>query len=379
MPSQSDLGAPTVVLLQTYLRPCRVPLLEGLARQSRINLNLVQSGATLQRRHWGPPSKLDGVEVHQISNLEIPVSYEKSFFIPRNLQRTLNEIDPDVVIGSFDPASLIASAWSRRNGRRFIIWSEETPTAFNTAGRKQARRLRRWARRLQFSRASACIVPGQQSHEHISSFGYRGPIFFAPNSIENEAEFAQIGQVRSEYPSSLDDGLRILFSGSLVARKGIDVLVENWEYLTEASPRPVFLEVAGTGPLKDKLQNTSHPGVLFRGHLSGAEYLDAFRRAHAFILPSRFDCNPLVVIEALWAGLPLIVSEGVGSWPEAVGENGVVLDFEDLGSLRGALLTLSEKTPEEIQAASLESAARAQGFSVARAIDGFREAVEHVL
>ena len=50
-----------------------------------------------------------------------------------------------------------------------------------------------------------------------------------------------------------------------------------------------------------------------------------------FILPSLSDPNPLTCIEALWSGLPLLVSTHVGNYPEVVQEglNGYVFDYSN--------------------------------------------------
>ena len=53
---------------------------------------------------------------------------------------------------------------------------------------------------------------------------------------------------------------------------------------------------------------------------------DLFRRADVFVLPSRGDCTPLAVAEALACGLP-VVATPVGGMPELVrhGENGLLV------------------------------------------------------
>ena len=46
-------------------------------------------------------------------------------------------------------------------------------------------------------------------------------------------------------------------------------------------------------------------------------------------MPSLSNPNPLTCIEALWCGLPLLVSTHVGNYPEVIriGKNGFVFDY----------------------------------------------------
>lgn len=56
-----------------------------------------------------------------------------------------------------------------------------------------------------------------------------------------------------------------------------------------------------------------------------------YAMSDVFLLPSLSDPNPLSCIEALWAGLPMLISCHCGNYPEVVrlGENGYVFDYDD--------------------------------------------------
>lgn len=56
-----------------------------------------------------------------------------------------------------------------------------------------------------------------------------------------------------------------------------------------------------------------------------------FKIADIFVLGSMSDANPLTSIEALWMKKPLILSENVGNYPEAVqlGLNGEVFSYSN--------------------------------------------------
>ena len=62
------------------------------------------------------------------------------------------------------------------------------------------------------------------------------------------------------------------------------------------------------------------------GYKEQEEIIKLYALADCFLLPSISDPNPLTVIEALWSGLPLLLSSNVGNYPETIkiGENGFV-------------------------------------------------------
>ena len=70
--------------------------------------------------------------------------------------------------------------------------------------------------------------------------------------------------------------------------------------------------------------------------------LRLFAQADLFVFPTRGDCLPLAVMEALASGLP-VVTTTVGALPEAVthGETGWIVPPDDAGALAEALATLA--------------------------------------
>jgi glycosyltransferase involved in cell wall biosynthesis len=78
--------------------------------------------------------------------------------------------------------------------------------------------------------------------------------------------------------------------------------------------------------------------VRFAGILIGRAKLEALRSADAFVLPSYTEGLPNAMIEAMAAGLPVVVS-AVGSVPDVVvhGVNGLLVSPRDGVSLEGAM------------------------------------------
>jgi glycosyltransferase involved in cell wall biosynthesis len=107
-----------------------------------------------------------------------------------------------------------------------------------------------------------------------------------------------------------------LFVGRLVEQKGVDILLAAWAALE--SPRP-YLVIVGDGPLRGNLEEKAtalslNDCVRFMGAVEDAG--SCYRCADALVMPSRFEGMPLVLLEAMSAGLP-IVATAVGGIAEA--------------------------------------------------------------
>ncbi|HZU35554.1 MAG TPA: glycosyltransferase family 4 protein [Gemmataceae bacterium] len=111
----------------------------------------------------------------------------------------------------------------------------------------------------------------------------------------------------------------ILFIGNLVQVKGLDVLLRAYAQLAE-SRRPFVAALIGGGPLNTPLQKlTANLGlsgrVRFLGPRPHDELPDWYRAANVFVLPSRSEGIPVVLLEAAACGTPFVASR-VGGIPE---------------------------------------------------------------
>lgn len=142
-----------------------------------------------------------------------------------------------------------------------------------------------------------------------------------PNGYESRDIGPASGRPRSEY---------LLFVGSLLPVKNPDMLLRA--YARVAPSTPLDLAIAGEGPMAPALRRlASELGIAHRvrflGRLSHDKVGDAMRRAHALVLPSSHEGMPIVVIEALASGTPVVAS-AVGGIPELVRDDGLGLLVE---------------------------------------------------
>lgn len=164
--------------------------------------------------------------------------------------------------------------------------------------------------------ASAVHCATNQEMIALRSFKVRSPAFVVPNGVDfvghtelksSKAIFA------NKYPELAGKKL-ILYMGRIAAIKGIDRLIEAFQYVHNEMPQ-VHLVIAGPdneGYARQVrqwlLQRNLIDSVTFTGFLSGQEKLSAFANADVFCLCSYQETHSLVLNEAMMCGIPIVVT-----------------------------------------------------------------------
>jgi len=172
----------------------------------------------------------------------------------------------------------------------------------------------------------------------------------------------------------------VLFVGMNFELKGLDTIMAAVARAREQRPRANFhLLVIGKGDIAKYGAQASRQGiassVTFTGAVtSGLEQY--YRAANCLMLLSAFDTFGMVVLEAMAAGLPVVVGPHVGALDLVKNENnGFVLD-ENRDSAHAAkyLLALSNKeTYLHFSSSAQQVAARNEWDAVAQGISGIYE------
>ena len=133
-----------------------------------------------------------------------------------------------------------------------------------------------------------------------------------------------------------------LFLSRLDPKKRVDLLLEAFEQAAKRMPACKLL-IAGDGQsqfveeLKKRASSLScAAAVQFLGFQTGQRKSDLLAAADVFVLPSDFENFGIAVVEALHAGLPVVLSQGVQLWKGIVAARaGLAFDgkAEELASL----------------------------------------------
>ncbi len=142
-------------------------------------------------------------------------------------------------------------------------------------------------------------------------------------------------------PAARPDGERgraqfnAVWAGQVGYRKGLDVALAAVAEARRDLPG-LRLTVVGVSPGK------AADGVDWLGVIPQARMAEVYGRADLLLFPTRWESFGLVVIEAMAAGLPVIVSDAIGSGIVADGRNGVVISGHDPSRYAEALRRLAD-------------------------------------
>jgi glycosyltransferase involved in cell wall biosynthesis len=175
-----------------------------------------------------------------------------------------------------------------------------------------------------------------------------------------------IGWRARQSATNQDEYKTVLSVGSLRPAKNYDALIEVARLLGESTQAVRFL-IAGDGPERQKLENKiasfglEHVVILL-GTRKDVDVL--MSQASMLLMTSKYEGMPITLIEALYAGLP-IISTNVGGCSEAVhhGVNGYLVEPGNVQGLADAVQHLLMHPELALQMAA-ESRRRAQLFSI---------------
>ena len=134
-------------------------------------------------------------------------------------------------------------------------------------------------------------------------------IILKPNFVDDPGQ-------RANLPSESE---QVLFVGRVSTEKGILELLDAWR---RAAPRGLRLLVIGDGPLMSEARARLDGSIRLLGRLEKGEVRKLMLSSRALVLPSRwYEVQPMVLLEALAAGLPVLASN-LGGNPEVLGALG---------------------------------------------------------
>lgn len=159
-------------------------------------------------------------------------------------------------------------------------------------------------------------------------------VHMIPNGWTGGTDFLDREAARRELGLGDADTL-VAFVGRLIPAKGPDVFVETMLRVDDPSVTAVVIgEGAQRAALEERVREAGQEARFrFMGSVNPAAPL--FRAFDLFVLSSRTEGTPIVLFEAMAAGVPSVVTT-VGGVPDVVGEDGALqappLDPEALAS-----------------------------------------------
>ena len=183
----------------------------------------------------------------------------------------------------------------------------------------------------------------------ISHFCRAQAMYFSDPKHWEKLHIIHCGVIPERYQTSLavdtGAGTNLLFVGRLTPIKGLRVLLEAFA-AAHANLPDITLTIVGDGDDRVHLERLAAPmggAVQFLGYQSQQGVADALAKTDALVLPSFAEGLPVVLMEALAAGKPVICTQlaGVGELVEN-GVSGFIVPAGDAESLTARIVDMAK-------------------------------------
>jgi glycosyltransferase involved in cell wall biosynthesis len=342
--NEAYMGQPRVGVLCYSLMPATVDLLNRLNALGQFSIKgfpLVRTAIEVQANFPYRLPRFRGRHVH-LNNLagSAPDTQLLTLSLP-TVNALVKESDVILLMGLQALPALYATWLARRQSKPVIAVSQTMGAASERNRLWLIRLLKRWI----LKRATLHVVQTPPTIETLTSvYGISENLFIHAPFEAGVSFYRQLydreKQTREDFREQFNAGgeVIVLFVGSLLALKGIDVLLEAFARIYKSAPAKLW--IVGDGPeganLKRKALELGVDEVtLFWGRQSPEALVGLYKAADVFVLPSRKDVWPKVLAEAALASLPLICTEKCGAASHLVqdGVNGFVVPAGDAGAL----------------------------------------------
>jgi glycosyltransferase involved in cell wall biosynthesis len=252
-------------------------------------------------------------EAARARGVPVHVLPERHAFDPTVLwrvRRLIRTLAPDVVQSHNIKSHLLVAC--ARGRTRWVAFHH----GYTDTDRKQ--RVYNHADRWTLRRADAIVTPCAAFADDLCRVGVdRGRITVLHNAVEPPRP---IDPETARRALRLDSACIVVAIGRLSREKGHDLLIDACAALPSALRDRTMLVIAGDGPERGALvRRAAASGVRLRLDGFHHDVRAWYAAADVFVLPSRSEGSPNVLLEALAAGCPVVASR-VGGVPEIAGD-----------------------------------------------------------
>jgi|GEM_PF-121391 len=313
--------APRVVVLTQLNSPYQVEFFNRVAHAGECHLEVIYLTHRDKARQWSSPD---------IGHSHIILS--ETPHLRKNALESLVNADLAVFNYYVDAFAWKAIRARAATGKPWVFWGERP--GFLQLG-PPGMWFRKWA--LKPLHQQPAPIWG------IGAFGIEGyrMEFGDGHSYQNVPYYSELWRFETAASRS-PAGLRtVLYSGSLIERKGADLLARAFAEVAAENPL-ARLCIVGDGPMRSEMQAIlarCADRVEWAGFQPWNKLPEFYSRCSVFCFPSRYDGWGLALVEALASGLPAIGTDQTGSAIDLISHrrNGWLVKADHYKSLVEAL------------------------------------------
>jgi glycosyltransferase involved in cell wall biosynthesis len=284
-----------------------------------------------------------------------PISYLKlaphrfpfSQYVAGSLRRHLNEFKPDFISAHFGYPIGVWLSHVKPLPNFLVTCHGREITKFPWGDRNVYKIDKVLAAAL--NRSSGVVAISSHARRLLEELGVRPEkIIDIPNGVDIARYREQAGvDFRGRFGIPRE-AVVILSVGREHAQKAYDVGIRAFAEVAGKIPGAYYVILGrGSGKWQSLVEELALRGrVILSDGLRGDDLVAAYQQADIFFSPSIWELMPLVVLEAMAAGLPLVVTNVSGSQDLVqTGENGMLVEPGDVGEMASALLQLAGDQP----------------------------------
>jgi glycosyltransferase involved in cell wall biosynthesis len=270
----------------------------------------------------GQPVNVDGVQVYYHPRLgsRLLSSYFYSPSLRLACRGNIRKQDVVYICGTWTYAMVAGATAALKAGIPFVVSPRGSFMTWSMSQKPFKKRayLALVERRL-MNGAAAIHCTSSLEQQQLSTWSFRPPSVVFPNGLDL-APFGQLperGKLRRAL-SVPPAGTLSLFVGRMHKMKRLDLMIETFARVAQTLPNAHLLIVGpeGDGSGKKAQKQVQELGlsqlVHFAGLLTGMDLLQAYADADLQVLLSHRENFAMAVVEAMAAGLPVLVTEPVG-------------------------------------------------------------------
>lgn len=316
-----------VSLVTNIATPYRIPMYRAIADELGDDFHVILLSRSEKNRAW----KLDELPFRHtvVPGRHLYVSSRDwALHLNVGVGKAIRAHRPDVVViaGYDNPSYWAALAAAKLAHIPVVLWSG----SHSLSGRSN-RGPAYWLKQAFVRSADAYFTYGTLAADFLVELGARREaITVGTNAVESPRFMS--GPSRLDARRSVggcgENDKVMLFSGQLIARKGVDVLIRAAAHVRGAP----LLWIIGDGAERaayERLANELMPErVSFLGHRPYAELPTLYAAADLFVMPSRVEVWGLVLNEAMAAGLPVVSTRQAGATADLVEGKGTGFSYD---------------------------------------------------